>query len=179
VRRALLTCLLAAASLGAADRPAVSREEMATIELSVDRSIRGLDQDDPYDLLGFTRGVYLPGYGVVVTAEVNLVITPITPFHQTPTGARLTRLRLKKVRRLTVIRDLMRTAMLNTAATLDPVPSQEQIVFALTLFYCNFEEREGLPGQIIMTAPKQTLIDFKANKITKTQLDAAIQVQEL
>lgn len=177
--RALLICLLAAASLGAADRPAVSREAMETVEQSIDRGIRNLDQNEPYDLLGFTRGVYLPGYGVVVTAEINLVITPITPFHQIPAGAQLTRLRQKKIRRLAVVRDLMRTALLNAAATLDPVPGNEQVVFALTLFYRNFEEREGLPGQIIMTAPKQTLIDFKAGKIARPQLDAAIQVQEL
>jgi hypothetical protein len=171
--------LLTAAALAAADHPRITRDTMVTVEQNVDRAVRTLDVNDPFDLLGFTRGVYLPGYGVVVTAEVNLVITPITPFHQAPVGAQLTRLRLKKMVRLASLRELMRQALVSAAATLDPVPAGEQIVFGITLFYRAFEEREGLPSQIIMQAPKQTLLDFKANRISKPQLDAAIQVQEL
>lgn len=174
-----VAALALAGSLIAAQRPPVSREAMAAVEQSVDHSIRALDVNDPYDLLGFTRGVYLSGYGAVFTAEVNLVVTLITPFHQPPVGAQLTRLRQKKLQRLVAIRELMRQALVSAAATLDPVPPNEQIVFGLTLFYRGFEEREGLPSQIIMQAPKQTLLDFKANRISKAQLDAAIQVQEL
>jgi hypothetical protein len=175
----VLVALVLAGSLAAAQRPVISRELLATVEQNVDRGIRGLDVNDPYDLLGFTRGVYLPGYGVIFTAEVNLVITPITPFHQTPVGAQLVKLQQKKVQRLGVIREFMRDALAATAVGLDPVPSNEQIVFGLTLFYRGFELREGLPSQIIMQAPKQTLLDYKANRIGKAQLDAAIQVQEL
>ncbi len=171
--------LLAAASVSfGAQRPAVSREAMVAVEQSVDRAVRALDASEPYDLLGFARGVYLPGFGAVVTAEVNLVVTVVSPFQPAPVGARLTKLRLKKVQRLGPMRELMRNSMVDAAATLDPVPPNEKIVFGLTLFYFNFEERTGLPGQIVMQAPKQTLLDFKANRISKEKLDAAIQVQE-
>ncbi|MGE5645895.1 MAG: hypothetical protein ACM336_08910 [Acidobacteriota bacterium] len=179
MRRLLATLALAALAL-AAQRPAVvTREEMTTVEKYVDRSIRGLNVDDPFDLLGFTRGVYLPGYGVVFTAEVNLVVTPITPFHQAPVGSQLERLHQKKLQRIKVVRELMRDSLVEAAATLDPVPANEKVVFGMTLFYRAFEIRQGLPGQIIMQAPKQKLLDYKANRIGKEQLEAAIQVQEL
>ncbi len=168
------------AALALAAQPqAVTRDAMATVEHSVDTAIRGLNPNEPYDLLGFTRGVYLPGYGAVLTAEVNLVTTVLMPFQTQNSGASLARLRQKKIQRVPPMRELMRQALVDAAATLDPVPSNEQIVFALTLFYRSFEEREGLPRQIIMQAPKQALLDFKANRLSKVQLDAAIQVREL
>ncbi len=170
--------VLAAAAI-AADRPAVPREAMRSVEQSVDRSIRGLDANEPYDLLGFSRGVYLAGFGAVVTAEVNLVFTPAMPFERKITPVMVTRMHQKKLQRLAVMRGLMRQTLVNAAATLDPVPPAERIVFGLTLFYSSYEDRSGLPGQIVMQAPKQALLDFKANRITKEQLDAAIQVQEL
>jgi hypothetical protein len=174
----LLLALVPVASL-LAQPPAVKRDLMATVEQSINTAVRDLNANDPYDLLGFARGVYLPGYGVVLSAELNLVITPISPFHQKLTGEKLTLLRLKKIQRLGPIRELMRESLVSAAATLDPLPANEQIVFAVTLFYRNFEEREGLPNQIIMQAPKQLLLDFKANRIGKAQLDRGIQVQEL
>lgn len=178
MKRALLALTFSAA-LFAAGPSRVSREAMASVEQNIDQGIRSLDVNAPYDLLGFTRGVYLPGYGVVLTSEVNLVVTLINPFSPAPAGARLTQLRQRKIQRLEVIRGFMRDALVSAALTLDPVPANEQVVFGMTLFYRKFEEREGLPGQIIMQAPKQTLLDFKANRISKAQLDAAIQVQEL
>ncbi|HVX67086.1 MAG TPA: hypothetical protein VHA11_10810 [Bryobacteraceae bacterium] len=174
----LVLALLAAASLGA-QPPLVKRDVIATVEQRLDNGIRSLDANEPYDLLGFSRGVYLPGYGVVFSAEMNLVTTLITPFHQQPTGVQLTRLRQKKVQRLTPVREWMRKTLVEAAATLDPVPANEQVVLAITLFYRSFEERDGLPGQIVMQAPKHLLLDYKSNRISKAQLDAGIQVQEL
>jgi hypothetical protein len=177
MRRVLLALTFSAAL--AAGQPRVTREAMASVEQSIDQRIRGLDVNAPYDLLGFTRGVYLPGYGVVLTSEVNLVVTLITPFHPALTPVQLTQLHQKKIQRLEVIRGLMREALVAAAVTLDPVPANEQVVFGMTLFYRKFEQREGLPGQIIMQAPKRTLLDFKANRISKAELDRAIQVEEL
>jgi hypothetical protein len=174
----LALALVLAAGLGA-QPPAIKRDVIVTVEQRLDNAIRSLDANEPYDLLGFARGVYLPGYGVVFSAEMNLVTTLITPFHQQPAGVQLTRLRQKKVQRLAPVRELMRDTLVAAAATLDPVPANEHIVLAITLFYRNFEEREGLPSQIVMQAPKQVLLDFKSNRISKAQLDAAIQVQEL
>jgi hypothetical protein len=103
----------------------------------------------------------------------------ITPFHPAMTGEKIKDLRQKKIQRLATVREFMRQQLVAAAVTLDPVPANEKIVFGVTLFYRAFEEREGLPGQIVMQAPKQTLLDFKANRISKAQLDAAVQVQEL
>ena len=84
----ILLALVFVSTLAAADRSSVTRQELASVEKSLDVGVRRLDPNDPYDLLGFTRGVYVPGYGVVLSAEVNLVITFISPFSPPPTGVR-------------------------------------------------------------------------------------------
>lgn len=162
-----------------AETPKVARASLAAIEKLFDRTITELDINDPYDLLGTTRGVYLAGYGAVFTAELNLVITPISPFAPQPAGAALGRLHQKKISRLGAVKAAMRQALIGSAAMLDSVPANEQIVFGVTLYYRNWEERAGLPNQIVMRAPRQTLLDYKAGRITSEALDAAIQVEEI
>jgi hypothetical protein len=179
MKRLLLACAICSTALLAGDRSPVTRDNMATVEKNIDQAIVRLDVSEPYELLGYTRGIYLNGYGIVLSSEVNLVVTMITPFHPAMTGEKIKDLRQRKIQRLAPLRDFMRQQLVAAAATLDPVPGNEQIVFGVTLFYRGFEEREGLPGQIVMQAPKQTLLDFKANRIGKAQLDAAVQVQEL
>jgi hypothetical protein len=165
--------------LTAADKPRVTREDLAGVEKSMDRAVRSFDLTEPYDLLGFTRGVYLPGYGVVFTTELNLMVTVITPFRMAPTGPKLLQLKEKKQKRLAFVRNWMRETMVNAATTLSEVPSEERVAYAVTIFYQSFEDHSGLPNQLVVEAPRQALADFKAGRIDQTQLDAAIQAWEL
>jgi hypothetical protein len=171
--------LAMAPAVATAEKARVSREALAGVERSIDSEIRSWSLSEPYDLLGFTRGVYLPGYGAVLTTEVNLVITLVNPFMPPPKGARLLQLKEKKQKRLASMRVWMRQALINAGAALDQVPPEERVVFAMTLFYQSFEDRGGLPGQIVIEAPRQALADFKAGRISTEQLDAAIQSWEL
>ena len=157
----------------------ITRQELAGVEKSMDSTIRSWDVVAPYDLLGFTRGVYLPGYGVVLTTEVNLMITVITPFNLPPTGAKLLQLKEKKQQRLAFVRNWMREALVNAGSTLIEVPAEERVVYAVTIFYQSFEDHSGMPNQIIIEAPRRTLADFKAGRIAQAQLDSAIQAWEL
>ncbi len=77
--RLLVAALLlaSAASPASIEKTRIGRTELAQMELELDRQIRrALDINDPFDLIGSTRGVYLENYGAVFTAEVNLVIGP-------------------------------------------------------------------------------------------------------
>ena len=177
--KSVLLAFALVSALVAAEKPRVSRESLASVERSMDGAVRSWDVTEPYDLLGFTRGVYLPGYGVVFTSEVNLVITVITPFSPPPTGVKLLQLKDKKQKRLAFLRGWMRDSLINAGGALDQVPSGERIVFAMTLFYQAFEDRSGMPSQIVIEAPRQTLADFKAGRIGREKLDAAIQSWEL
>ncbi len=175
----VLLVLALASALAAAEKPRVTREELAGVEKSMDNAVRSWDVTAPYDLLGFTQGVYLPNYGVVFTCEVNLMITVITPFSPPPSGPKLAQLKQKKQQRLTFVRGWMRDALVNAGASLAGVPGEERVVFSVTLFYQSFEDHSGMPNQIILEAPRQALVDFKAGRSSREQLDAAIKAWEI
>ncbi len=69
--------LVIAASAMASDAPRVPRNTLAATEHKLDNSFTKLWSDNPFVVLGPTRGVYLEGYGAVFTAEVNLVAGPV------------------------------------------------------------------------------------------------------
>jgi hypothetical protein len=159
--------------------PQVTRLALAAVEKRFDSTIPGLDLGDPYDLLGTARGIYLPGYGAIFTSELNLVFTTISPFVPALTQADIEKLHAKKLGRVVSLKRYMRDMMVTAAVALEAVPPTEQIVIGISLFYRKFEIKEGLPSQVIMQAPRQALLDYKAGRIDSAALDALIHTQEL
>ena len=168
-----------ASGSAAPQRPRVTRADLVGVEKKFDRAIPSMDVSDPYDLLGMTRGIYLPGYGVVFTTELNLVVTTISPFVPELKVSDIERLHRKKLAKVPVLKQSMRKMLIDAAAELDGVPPSEQIVLGVTLFYRQFEIKDDLPRQIVMQAPRKALLDFKAGRIKSEALDAVIRIQEL
>jgi hypothetical protein len=165
----------------ATELPRVSRADLSAMERSFNERIIKLNVEQPFDLLGTTRGVYLDGYGAIFTAEVNLLITPtITPFLMSMPKEQVVRVHQRKLERLPVLKRAMRDMLVASAASLDTVPPDEQIVVGVTLFYySSWEDRSGLPSQVVMQAQRKALLDFQARRINDDALKAAIRVQEL
>ena len=173
--RRLWLSALAAALLAAPSR--VSRADLRSIEVSFDRRIQSANIDDPFDLLGHTRGVYLEKYGVVLTSEINLVTTGLSPFSPKPSREQLERLRQKKLARLDQLRAMMRDLMVTSATSLKNLSPDEQIAVGVSLFHQAWEDSTGLPSQILLQAPRKTLLDFEAGRLRPEALKAAIQEQ--
>jgi len=95
------------------------------------------------------------------------------------TPADIRKLHQKKLAKMGALRQFMRQMLIEAAADLDAVPANEQIVLGVTLFNRSFEIKEGLPGQVVMQAPRQALLDYKAGRIPSSALDAVIRTQEL
>lgn len=162
-----------------AEKPRFSRASLVAMEKSFDGRIRKISIDDPFDLLGNTRGIYLEGYGAVFTTEVNLVAGPtITPFHLTISKEEASRMRQKKVQRVPVLKDKMRDMLVASAASLDSVPPKEQIALGVSLFYFSWEDTAGLPSQILMQAERQKLLDVHVGRVSRAALDNIVRVQE-
>lgn len=173
-----LLLTVAAAAAMAAEPARVTRAALAAVEKIFDSRLERLSIEEPFDLLGSTRAVYLEGYGAVLTVEANLVAGPaITPFRPSLSKEEIARLNLKKQQRLPVLKRMMHEMLLDAAASLEAVPLGEQIVLAVSLFYFSWEDRTGLPGQILMQAQRQTLLNYKLRRATG-QLDSVIQVKE-
>lgn len=178
MKRLLLPFLLVAVtfSASAADLPRVSRGAIVAMEKSFDTRVERLWDDNPFVLLGPTRGVYLEGYGAVFTAEVNLATGPTMMMQLQLSKDEIERHRQKKLKRVPELLAAMRQALVASAASLDPVPAEEQIVMVAFLSRYPWEDVTGLPVQITMQAQKKKLLD--AQRAGGAGLEAAIHVTE-
>lgn len=174
----ILAFFAIAAALAFAGK-SVSRQSMMAVEKSVDKSLRGLRPEDPFVLLSFTQGVYLEGYGAVFLAEVNLSEGGgATPFRQIIPKESLEKVRATKLVRLPKLKKAMQDMLLASAAMLDTVPGNEKIAIGVSLFNYPGELTAGLPGQILMEAPRGALVELQTAKRDRATIDSVIRVQE-
>jgi hypothetical protein len=176
MRRGWIVCALAATIWAASkEKPRFHRAALTAMEQSFDQRLMRL-ADDPYLLTGNTRGIYIEGYGAVFTAEVSLANggSP-NPFRPTITKEDMARIRAKKLERLPLLKQCMRDMLLNAAASLDETAAGEQIVVGVSLIYYPGEDKNGLPGQILMQGAKGQLLDAKLNRVA---LDSVVKVRE-
>ena len=138
----------------------VPRQAISDVERHLDVKLASLGSaNDPVDLLGAARGIYLDGYGVVLTAEASLIITPgLNPFRTAMTEPEKEKIRQRKLDRLPMLRQAMRDAWRDSAATLTSVPDNQQVVIAVRLLYLNWEDTRGLPGEIVMKGDRRTAL---------------------
>jgi hypothetical protein len=171
MKRLALTLLLAAAPLGS-QTPAIHASiaaaptaatkipqlMLANLEKNFDSRLVALDPKDPIDMLGGTRGLYVPGFGTVFTTEVSLIVTPgLFPI----AGPRYTpelraQVHERKAAQIPKLQEMMKDMVKVTALTLTPMPDDQKIVLAVRLRYLVEEDTTGLPAQIVMTADKKS-----------------------
>ena len=180
-RRILIAAAALAISAAGQATPRVTRTAVAPVERSFDERISRYSVDDPIYVLGASRGVYLEGFGLVLSTEVDLLpATNLTPFRPEYTKEEKARIRLKKLDRVGKLKELMGSMLVDAAAMLDTVPDNEQIAVSVTLLHKRWEDTAGLPGQIVMQGQRSSLVKYKsANGQTKLDTLAAImKVQE-
>jgi hypothetical protein len=173
----LLLLLVVVVSLTAANAPRVGRATLLSVEKSLDERFRGLWDDNPYLLLGTTRGVYLENYGAVFTMEVDLVVNPTSLMHANVNKDEVVKFHQKKVLRVPILKQALRDALVATAASLDTVPPEEQItIVAFLSNHPSWEDMSGIPTQITVQAPRKKLLD--AQRAGAAAVDAVIRVTE-
>jgi len=154
--------LVIAASAMASDAPRVPRNTLAATERKLDNSFTKLWSDNPFVVLGPTRGVYLEGYGAVFTAEVNLVAGPVLGIMTPPmTKQDIAIHKQKKIARIPELKKALAKALVEVGASpeMATVPPEEQIVLVAFLSHFPWEDLDGLPAQIMMQGSKKQLMD--------------------
>ncbi len=172
--------LLLALTLPLAAKPKVDRGLVITLEKAMDKTLeRDVLDANGYLILGYTRGVYVEGFGTVFSAEVNLAAGPtVSPFRPEVTKDDTTRLRQKKVDKLPALKTAMRQLLFELAARLEPMAAEEEVVVAVTLFHHHWENTAGLPWQVVMRASKKRLLETPTTKRDPAQLESLIKVEE-
>ena len=162
-------------SATATEAPRVNRTVLAAAEGSLDDRFKRLWSDNLYAVPGPTRGVYLEGYGVVFTTEVNLVTAPvlgIVPIAVTKDG--ITQHKKTKRERIPDLKRALQQALVEMAASKEmaAVPLDEQIVVVAFLSHYPWEDLDGLPAEIMMQGSKKKLMEAKS---AGAGLEAVIQ----
>ena len=167
--------LVIAASAIASDAPRVPRNTLAATERKLDNSFTKLWSDNPFVVLGPTRGVYLEGYGAVFTAEVNLVAGPMLGI-MTPSMTKqdIAQHKQKKIARIPDLKKALAKALADTAASpeMAAVPPDEQIVLVAFLSHFPWEDLDGVPAQIAVQGSKKQLME--AQHLGGAALESAI-----
>ncbi len=157
------------------------RAAVLPVERSFDERIANYSLEEPMYVLGAARGVYLEGFGLLVSTEVDLMPgAALTPFRPAFSKEEKARIRARKLERLPRLRELMRSMLVDAAGMVDTVPENEQVAVAVTLFHKSWEDTTGLPGQIVMQAPRKALIAFKTSNSPSRvkELEAVLKVRE-
>ena len=142
------------------EKPRVPRQTLADVERRFDTKLASLGgANDPIDLLGAARGIYLDGYGAVFTAEASLIVTPgLNPFRPVMTEPEKEKVRQRKLDRLPMLKQLMRDMWRDSATTLTSIPDNQQVVVAVRLLYLPWEDTRGLPGEIVMKGDRRAAV---------------------
>ena len=152
--------------------PVITPQSFSDLEHRFDNTLKAINPVDPVDVLGSTRAVYLQDYGVVITTEVSLIITPSpNPFRQKITPADVKAIHHRKELRVPLLEKTMLEMVKAAAMTMtgavglrNVAASPLQVVYVVRCLYLPFENTSGLPAQIIM---KATLANAISGEITK------------
>ena len=161
----------------AANTPRVSRNVLKTVETSLNERIKGLWPDNPFTLIGNdTRGLYLEGYGAVFTVDVSPVLSLTSMMHPTVTREEVIKAHKERVEKIGQLKQAMRQAVADAAASLDPVGADDQITMVVYLAYHQWEDITGTPAQLTFQGKKKALLD--ARRAGGSALAQAVQVTE-
>jgi hypothetical protein len=165
--------LVSAAYAAAGETPRVNRVQMEIAEKGLDATLQRFTPDNTSTLIGLSRGVYLEGVGVVLTAEMILVNAPVSIMKPLPTKEELVQMHKTKLARVPQLKKALKDALVAAAGSLDTIPLDEQMVIAVIIPRFTFEDATGIPVQVTLQASKRKLLESKG-----AALDAVIRITE-
>ena len=136
------------------EKPAFSLQTIGGLEKELDGRISGTGGSDPCVVPGGgTRGFYVNGLGMVLTADVDLVNSPggIGLMQATVSAPQKAAIRQRKLAHVPLIEQTMRDMILSiSASSALKLADSDQVIVAVRLVYRYWEDTKDLPGQIVM-----------------------------
>jgi hypothetical protein len=150
----------------------VKRDQLKSLENGFASSLKASQMR----VLVYPSSVYIDGFGVVFTSDVNLSYSPMPdPFQQVIPPQAKARTQIMEQLQLPLLRNEMRQLLMRTSVTLDTLPVNEQIVVSVTISQQAWQDRNGMPQQIVMQGQKAKLMDASLKKLSP---ESVIRVQE-
>jgi hypothetical protein len=169
--------VISSAAAAVADTAAhVNRAIIRSVEMNLDDRLTRLWPDTPMALTSHTRGLYLDGYGAVFTVEMNTASDGVGLMSTILTPQMKVQVKQKKIDRMPQLQKALEQALVDVAATLDPVPLDEQVVIEVDLLRYTWEDGAGYPAELLVQGTRRKLLDVK--RANGSGLDAAVRITE-
>jgi hypothetical protein len=97
----------------------------------------------------------------VFTVDVSPVLSMTSLMHPSVTKEEVAKAHKERIEHIAQLKQVMRLAMADAAASLDPVPADDQITMVVYLAYHQWEDISGTPGQLTFQAKKKALLDAR------------------
>ena len=147
----------APAAMAGAAGAGLTRQAFKTLEDGFNTKLGTFNPADTIYILGATRGVYLQGYGVVFSAELDLIQSPtINPFHAKITPEEVVSTHNRKLKQLPLLRQAMKDQLAACAKSLNGLAPTDQVVMVVRLDYQPWENMASMPSQILLRADRQS-----------------------
>jgi hypothetical protein len=160
-----------------ADTPVhVNRSVIRSVEISLDERLSRIWPDTPMALTSHTRGIYLDGYGAVFTSEMNTASDGVGLMTTNLTPQKKIQVKQTKIDRMPQLQKALAQALVDAAASLDPVPLDEQVVIEVDLLRYSWEDGAGYPAEVMVQSTRRKLLDVK--RANGVGLEAAVHVTE-
>jgi hypothetical protein len=154
----------------------VSGTVLKSVETSLDERFNRLWEDNAFAVTRPSRGIYLDGYGAVFTVDVSPLITMTSMMHPNVTKDEAAKAHKIRVERIPQLKQAVRVALADAAASLDSVPLDDQVTVVVFLTHHQWEDVTGTPGQLTFQGKKKALLE--ARRAGGTALAQAVQITE-
>jgi hypothetical protein len=161
-----------AGAAAVADTAHVNRAVIRSVEINLDERLSRIWPDTPMALTSHTRGLYLDGYGAVFTLEMNTASDGVGLMTPNLSPQMKVQVKQKKIDRMPQLQRALSQALVDAAASLDPVPLDEQVVIEVDLLRYTWEDGAGYPAEVLVQSTRRKLLDVK--RANGVGIDAAV-----
>jgi len=101
----------------------------------------------------------------------------VSPFKPSYTEQELRQLNQRKRGRIPELEELAAGILVTEAGKLGAIPEGENIALIISLFHFTWEYAGDLPAQVVIQAPRRTLLDRQADRINEQELTKRLMVR--
>ncbi len=153
------------------------RAEVKAVEQLCDKALANY-AIDTIDQVTHARALYIEGYGVLITFEVDLSrVSPLVGFAGGLSKAQRDKIRENEVKRLPEFRQFVQGLAVDAVKPLEHLSPQEHLMVHVDFDYSPYEDREGLPDALSLTATKKDLAGAAARKTPVDGLSSILKVK--
>lgn len=179
--RALILSFLAVSLASAVEVDASAsklHDQIVAAEQIVDQRFQSVGDNAPMAVVGYPRGAYIEGYGVVFNVQVNIApVGNISPFRRSYSDEEVRQINIRKRQRIETLEQRTRELLVELSSSIPGLPANEQIAIAVSLFHFAWEDLTQLPKQMVMAAAKSVLAQAKSGALPLAELRSRLNIR--